>query len=77
MATYDNWTILSEISLRRRKFDPANKTDLYELAYFKQNKKWRTSCPFYLEWPFEDVITMCHTKYTDHMLNKLEIKNFI
>jgi hypothetical protein len=77
MPAYDNWTKLSEISLKRRKFDPSNKIDLYELAYFRSNSKWRTGCPFYLEWPFEDIITMCHSKYTDHMLSKLDIKSFI
>ena len=76
MPAYDNWTTLSEISLQRRKFDPSNKSDLYELAYFKKNNKWRTSCPFYLEWPYQDIISMCHNKYTEFMLNKLEIKNF-
>jgi hypothetical protein len=71
MAIFDNWTILSDYSLGRRKFDPASVADLKELAYFKKNKTWKDTCPFYLEWPFQDVVTMCQTKYTDYMLKKL------
>jgi hypothetical protein len=71
MAIFDNWTILSDYSLGRRKFDPSSVADLKELAYFKKNKTWKDTCPFYLEWPFQDVVTMCQTKYTDFMLKKL------
>lgn len=71
MAIFDNWTTLSDYSLGRRKFDPSDVADLKELAYFKKNKTWKNTCPFYLEWPFKDIVTMCQTKYTDYMLKKL------
>jgi len=71
MAIFDNWTTLSDYSLGRRKFDPSDIADLKELAYFKKNKTWKDTCPFYLEWPFKDIVTMCQTKYTDYMLKKL------
>jgi|Laugresbdmm110dd_1035094.scaffolds.fasta_scaffold177722_1 hypothetical protein len=71
MAIFDNWTTLSDYSLGRRKFDPSDVADLKELAYFKKNKTWKDTCPFYLEWPFKDIVTMCQTKYTDYMLKKL------
>jgi hypothetical protein len=71
MASFDNWTKLSEIIEARRRFDPSNNADLKELAYFKKNKTWKNTCPFYVEWPFQDVVTMCQTRYTDYMLKKL------
>jgi hypothetical protein len=71
MASFDNWTKLSDIVEARRKFDPSNNADLKELAYFKKNKTWKNTCPFYVEWPFQDVVTMCQTRYTDYMLKKL------
>ena len=71
MATFDNWTRLNDVVTTRRRFDPANSADLKELAFFKKNRTWRNTCPFYVEWPFQDVVTMCQTKYTEYMLRKL------
>jgi len=71
MSNFDNWTCLSEYSLGRRKFDPTTNADLKELAYFKKFNKWRNGCPFYLEWPYKDIVSMCQGRYTDHMLQKL------
>lgn len=52
----------------RRKFDPSNKQDLEELGYFIKNKKWKSGCPFHLEFPYSDIPAMCMTKYTEHSL---------
>ena len=53
---------------RRRRFDPKKKADLVELAYFRKNNKWKNGCPFFLEWPYTDIASMCLLKYTDRML---------
>lgn len=71
MASFDNWTRLNDHVTARRRFDPSNIADLKELAYFKKNRTWKNTCPFYVEWPFQDVVTMCQTRYTEHMLKKL------
>lgn len=68
---YETWTKLSEFANRRRRFDPSSKDDLKEFSYFKTQGKWRGSCPFYLEWPFQDISTMCNSKYADYMLKKI------
>lgn len=69
----DNWTILSDYELRRRKFDPSNKEDLQALRYFMKTNSWGAGgCPFYLEWPYQDIVSMCQSKYTAYMLHKLE-----
>jgi hypothetical protein len=67
-----HWTILSDIANSRHKFNPSDKNDLKEFSYFKKNGKWRGTCPFYLEWPFQDVSTMCNAKYADYMLKSLK-----
>jgi len=68
----DRITILHKFAQRRRFFDPASREDLLEVKFFKNNTKWKTICPFYLEWPFPDIITMCDSKYSDYMLSKLK-----
>jgi hypothetical protein len=68
----EHWTILSDIANARHKFNPSDKNDLKEFSYFKKNGKWRNTCPFFLEWPFQDVSTMCNAKYADYMLKALK-----
>lgn len=55
----------------RREFDPAKSEDLQEFKYFKQNGKWKNGCPFYLEDPFVEIPAMCESKFTNHMLEKM------
>jgi DnaJ-domain-containing protein 1 len=56
-----HWT--TTVALRRRNFNPKKKADLEEFAYFQANHRWRSGCPFILEWPFLDVIAMCKDKF--------------
>ena len=55
----------------RREFDPSNKKDLEEFKFFKKNGKWKNGCPFYLEDPFVEIPAMCESKFTNHMLEKM------
>lgn len=71
---FENWTKLSDFANRRHRFDPSNQNDLKEFSYFKKHSKWRDTCPFFLEWPFQDISTMCNAKYSDFMLTKLTKK---
>ena len=68
---YQVYTILDEMHRHRRRFDPSNVDDVKEFAFFKKFNKWRNTCPFYLEWPYQDIATMCNSKYADFMLNKI------
>ncbi len=72
MNYYDSITILHRFAQRRRYFDPSKREDLKEVKFFKANYKWKDGCPFYLEWPHADVVTMCNTKYSDYMLKQLK-----
>lgn len=56
----------------RRLFDPTKKADLLELKYFMKNNKWKSGCPFYQEYPWEDIPAMCKDKYTSYQLDKLK-----
>jgi hypothetical protein len=67
----DLYNRLREFNGERRRFDPGSKEDLKELAYFQKHKTWKTTCPFYLEWPHKDIVSMCQVFYTEHMLRNL------
>ena len=56
----------------RRIFDPSSKKDLLELKYFLEHDKWRDTCPFYVEYPWEDIPAMCKDKYTIYQLARLK-----
>lgn len=58
--------------IERRLFDPAKRADQLELKYYMMNGKWENKCPFYAEYPYEDVPTMCKDKYTLYQLNKVK-----
>lgn len=58
---------------QRKFFDPENPRDLQELKFFVENGRWRNTCPFYLEDPWEDIPIMCKDKFTSHMLSKVAI----
>ena len=65
-VTLSSWT--TSVANRRRQFDPSRDEDLEEFSYFQKNHRWREGCPFFLEWPHTDVVSMCKDKYINHML---------
>lgn len=56
----------------RREFVPSRYEDQIELKYFIENGKWRTACPFFSEYPWEDIPAMCLKKFTKYTLSDLE-----
>ena len=62
---------LSEYAMKRHRFDPSSKDDLKALAYFQKHHAWKDGCPFLLEWPHKDIVSMCQVFYTEHMLRNL------
>jgi hypothetical protein len=56
----------------RREFDPSRYEDQIELKYFVENGKWRTACPFFAEYPWEDIPAMCLEKFARYTLSDLE-----
>jgi uncharacterized protein (DUF1684 family) len=68
----DTLTVLSQVTKQRRKFDPESRADLQELAYFVKHSKWKDSCPFYLEHPYLDIVSMTQAYLTKHILKSYE-----
>ena len=68
-----HYSKLNDTFFQRRLFNPASRKDLKELRYFLANDKWETACPFYVEFPWESVPTMCLQKYTVHTLSKMKL----
>ena len=59
---------LDKITRIRRGFDPAKKEDIDEYRYFLRIRKWRSGCPFYLEWPYLTIPDMIKDKIIMHVL---------
>ena len=51
------YSVLNKVS-ERRIFDPKNKKDLRELKHYMEKAKWKNGCPFYLEYPWEEIPIM-------------------
>lgn len=58
--------------VERRLFDPSKKEDQLELKFFLQHGKWKNRCPFYSEYPWEDIPAMCKDKFTAYQLSKIK-----
>lgn len=56
----------------RRIFDPAKRQDQIELKFYMSTGKWKNGCPFYAEYPWEDIPAMCKDKYTSYQLAKIK-----
>ena len=63
---------LRRTQAERRQFDPSDRKDLLALKYFKNNGRWKGSCPFFLEDPYIDVPGMCYHIYSDYMLDRVK-----
>lgn len=58
----------------KREFNPNSKDDLAEYAYFLQKGTWRDGCPFIVEWPFLNVISMIEHRFiSQHIGSKIKI----
>jgi hypothetical protein len=73
MTTWDTTQVSRLVKRKRIRFDPTNTEHLTELKYFRTNLKWKSGCPFELEWPYMDVPSMCSDRYLDHVLSKLKL----
>ncbi len=65
-------SILNRIAMPRRAFDPKKREDLLELKHFIKTGSWKEHCPFYEEFPWEDIPAMCKHKYAEYMLAKVK-----
>lgn len=56
-------------------FDPENKTHRALLLKFINTASWRPYCPFILEEPFTDIVSMCKHKTLQYYMDKDRIVN--
>ncbi len=55
-------TILDRRLKKRVPFDPMNKEHLAEFKFFRENARWKTTCPFLLEEPYLSIPSMCEDR---------------
>ena len=61
-------SVLEKILPARKEFDPENSHHLDELRYFIKHSKWKFTCPFISEEPYNDIAVSCLAKYAKHCL---------
>ena len=61
-------SVLEKILTVRAEFDPENPEHLAELRYFVEHGKWKFTCPFIAEEPYNDIPVSCLVKYAKHQL---------
>lgn len=55
----------------KRHFDPTSAEDLQEYKYFLLNTHWKDGCPFVLEWPHTNVISMIEHMIVERHINAI------
>lgn len=61
MSSFESSIIMEKLTARR-KFNPKNKEDIAEFKYYYENNKWKSNCPFILEWPYLNIPSMLKDK---------------
>jgi hypothetical protein len=62
---------VTNVNWVKHEFDAEDAEDLAEYKYFLQHQRWKTSCPFILEWPFVDIIQMVEHKIVRQHINSI------
>ena len=57
-------------------FNPEDKAHRALLLNFINTSSWRPYCPFILEEPFTDIVSMCKHKTLQYYMDKDRIVNF-
>lgn len=63
-------SVLEKILTTRREFDPENPHHLDELRFYIEHGKWKLTCPFIAEEPYDDIPVSCLAKYAKHCLTQ-------
>lgn len=62
---------LSHKIWQKRFFEPSKREDVLEYKYFLENNRWRTNCPFILEWPYLTMTDMIRSQLIEHYIEKM------
>jgi hypothetical protein len=63
--------VLNKIRKSKVQFDPADADHVRLYREFMKRRNWAEGCPFDLEWPFLDLVTMIERKIVDHYVNEV------
>lgn len=63
--------LLSQQVYPKRVFDPKNPEDLKVFQRFLKEMTWDGPCPFYLEWPYEEIPAMIKDRILNHHIGDL------
>ena len=55
----------------KRQFNPTKANDLKEYKHFLETGRWRDTCPFICEPPYESVIFLIERRIASHWINNL------
>lgn len=66
--------LLSQSVYPKHNFDPTSQEDLKIFEKFTNELAWNGPCPFYLEWPYEEIPAMIKDKILRQHLGQI-IKN--
>jgi len=66
--------LLSQSVYPKRIFNPESPEDLKVFENFTNQLAWHGPCPFYLEWPYEEIPAMIKDKILQKHLGQI-IKN--
>lgn len=58
------------VLFRRELYRPEDKQHRAVFYQFLRNNKWNHTCPFIVEEPYIDVVTMCLRKTVDYYMSK-------
>ncbi|WP_396189379.1 hypothetical protein [Flavobacterium sp.] len=55
----------------KRHFDATSKEDLTEYRHFLKTTHWKNGCPFVVEWPHTNAISMIEHKIVEQHIDAL------
>jgi hypothetical protein len=62
---------LSHKIWHKRFFEPSKKEDILEYKYFLEQGRWKTNCPFILEWPYLTVTDMIRSHLIEYYIEMM------
>lgn len=67
----DNSYRVSGTHWQKRNFNPTDVEDLAEYKHFLQKTSWKNGCPFVVEWPHTNVISMIEHKIVERHIDAI------
>lgn len=69
--------LIERQKLNKRIFNIHDGEDINEFEYFMVNKRWKTTCPFHVNWPYVNVVDMIKDQIVQQYIDNEKSKNKI